>query len=77
MTPTTLGAAISGAVKAVLIALVATGVLPWDEPTSTAVAVAVTALVDVVVIFIVIRPKVTPVDNPKAADGTPLVPARD
>jgi hypothetical protein len=72
--PTGVTAAISTAVKATLLALIATGALPWTDAQVTAVGIAVTAVVDLALIFGVLRPRVTPVANPKTNDGTPLVP---
>lgn len=71
--PTGVAAVASTAVKAVLIALVAVGILPWDDATVAAVALAVAALVDLAIFLGIIRPKVTPVADPKDIDGTPLV----
>jgi hypothetical protein len=75
--PTGIGATISLAVKTVLIALMAIDVLPWDDAQITAVALAVAALVDLAVYLGLIRPRVTPVADPRTNDGTPLVPATD
>ena len=72
--PTGVAAVISTAVKTVLLALIATGVLPWTDAQVTAVGLALSAVVDVALYFGLIRPRVTPVANPKASDGTPLVP---
>lgn len=58
--PTGLGALISMTVKAVLMAFVATGVLPWDDATTSTVALAVAALADLAVILGLIRPRTVP-----------------
>lgn len=71
--PTGYGAAISIAVKTVLVALVAVKVLPWDDAQITAVALAVAAVVDLAIFLGLIRPRVTPVSRPRDHDGTPLV----
>jgi hypothetical protein len=73
--PTGTAAAISTAVKAILIAFITTGVLPWGDAQVTAVGVAITAAIDLALILGLIHPRVTPVSNPKSSDGTPLVPA--
>ncbi|MBG6141148.1 hypothetical protein [Longispora fulva] len=73
LTPTALGAAISVAIKAVLLALVALRVLPLDDAQVAALVLAVAALADLGVYLGVVRPRVTPIANPKDADGTPLV----
>lgn len=73
--PTGYAATISIAVKAVLVALVAVGALPWDDATVGAVALAVAALVDLAIYVGLVRPRVTPTADPRADDGTPLVPA--
>lgn len=73
--PTGAAALISTTVKAVLIAFIATGVLPWGDTEVSAVALAVAALVDLGIFLGLIRPRVTPTANPKTNDGTPLVPA--
>ncbi|HEX8626745.1 MAG TPA: hypothetical protein VF755_01050 [Catenuloplanes sp.] len=72
--PTGYGATISVAAKAVLVALVAVGALPWDDATVGAVALAVAALVDLTIYLGLVRPCVTPVAAPKDNNGTPLVP---
>ena len=72
--PTGVGATISVAVKTILAALIAVGVLPWTDTQVSAVALAIAAVVDLAIYLRLIRPRVTPLTNPKAADGTPLVP---
>ncbi|MBG6136502.1 hypothetical protein [Longispora fulva] len=73
LTPTALGAAISVTVKAVLLALVALGAVPLDESQVAALVLAVTAVADLGVYLGIVRPRVTPVDNPRDRDGTLLV----
>ncbi|WP_018348235.1 hypothetical protein [Longispora albida] len=77
MNPTTnpagLGAAVSLTVKAVLIALAALGAVPLSEAQVAAVVLAVAAVADLAVYLGLIRPRVTPVADPKDRDGTPLV----
>lgn len=75
--PTRDAAVISTSTKAVLIALVAVGVLPWDDATITTVALAVAALVDLAIFLGLIRPRVTPTADPRANDGTRLVRAHN
>ncbi|GIJ50041.1 hypothetical protein Val02_69270 [Virgisporangium aliadipatigenens] len=71
--PTAVGATISAATKAVLLALIATGVLPWTDLQVAAVALAITAVVDLAVTFGLIRPRVTPVSDPHDNDGRSLI----
>ena len=72
--PTGVGATISVAVKTILVALIAVGVLPWTDTQVSAVALAIAAVVDLAIYLRLIRPRVTPLTNPRTADGTPLVP---
>lgn len=73
--PTSYAALISTSVKTVLVALVAVGILPWNDATVGAVAVALAAVVDLAIFLGFIRPRVTPTANPTTNDGTPLIPA--
>jgi len=56
-TPQSLGAALSLAVKAVLLALVSTGILPWDGEQVASVALAVSTVADVALYLGLIRPR--------------------
>jgi hypothetical protein len=56
--PTGVGATISVTVKAVLVALITIGLVPWDDGQVSAVALAVAALVDLAVYLGLIKPHV-------------------
>ena len=56
--PTSVGATISVAVKSVLAALIAIGVIPWDDAQLTAIALAVATVVDLAVYLGLIKPHV-------------------
>jgi hypothetical protein len=71
--PTGIALAISTAAKAVLVAIVATGVLHWSDTQVTAITLAIAQLVELGVMFGLVKPRVTPVAEPKDTDGTPLV----
>ncbi|WP_018350936.1 hypothetical protein [Longispora albida] len=73
LTPTALGAAISVTTKAVLLALVALRLVPLDESQVAALVLAVAAVADLAVYLGVVRPRVTPVADPRDRDGTPLI----
>lgn len=68
--PTGFGALISMTVKAVLMALVATGILPWDDATTSTVALAVAALADLAVILGVIKPRTVPAASVSTDTGS-------
>lgn len=72
--PLAVRAAVVVAVTAVIHMLVVLGVIPLTAEQEAQVAMAVGALGTVVVV-VWSRGKVTPVDDPRAGDGTPLVPA--
>ena len=72
--PTGVGATISLAIKTVLVALIAVGALPWTDTQVSAVGLAIAAVVDLTIYLGLIRPRVTPLTNPKTANGTPLIP---
>ena len=57
--PTGVGATISVTVKAVLVALIAIGVVPWNDGQVNALALAVAAVVDLAVYLGLIKPHVT------------------
>jgi hypothetical protein len=56
--PTGVGATISVTVKAVLVALIAIGLVPWNDGQVSAVALAVAAIVDLAVYLGLIKPHV-------------------
>jgi hypothetical protein len=64
--PTGFALVISTTVKSVLFALVLTGVLSWDDATTTAVALAIAAVVDLFVMLGIVKPRTIPV-NPGPA----------
>ena len=68
--------AIAAVVQAVLAALVTLGWLQLDDTTIAALGTVVAAFVGATVTLSA-RRRVTPVADPKAADGTPLVPAQN
>lgn len=69
--PTGFALIISTTVKSVLFALVLTGVLSWDDATTTAVALAIAAVVDLFVMLGIVKPRTIPVDpGPAPTDRT-------
>lgn len=68
--PTGFGALISMTVKAVLMAFVVTGVLPWDDSVTSTVALAVAAVADLAVILGVIKPRTVPATAATSPDHT-------
>lgn len=66
--------AIAAAVQAVLAALVTLGWVQLDDARISAIGTVV-ALVAAVYVTVTARSAVTPISNPTAADGQPLVPA--
>lgn len=67
--PTGFALVISTTVKSVLFALVLTGVLSWDDATTTAVALAIAAVVDLFVMLGIVKPRTIPV-GPAPTDHT-------
>lgn len=65
--------AVAAAVQAVLAALVTLGWLQLDDRTIAALGTVIAAFVGTTV-TLAARRRVTPVADPKAADGTPLAP---
>lgn len=70
--PVGVGVVISAAVKAVLIALASLGLVPLDDDAIASVTLAVTAVVDVLIYFGLVKPAVTRLqqDATEAAPGT-------
>ena len=72
--PLAIRAAVVAAVTAVLHLLVISGVLPLTAEVEGQAALVID-LAGTAALVLWTRGKVTPVDEPRAADGTPLVPA--
>lgn len=72
--PLAIRAAVVAAVTAVLHLLVISGVLPITAEVEGQAALVID-LAGTAALVLWTRGKVTPVDEPRAADGTPLVPA--
>ena len=72
--PLAIRAAVVAAVTAVLHLLVIAGVLPISAEVEGQAALVID-LAGTAALVLWTRGKVTPVDEPRAADGTPLVPA--
>ena len=72
--PLAIRAAVVAAVTAVLHLLVIAGVLPLTAEVEGQAALVID-LAGTAALVLWTRGKVTPVDEPRAADGTPLVPA--
>lgn len=75
--PAGVGVVISGAVKAVLIALASLGAVPLDDDAITSVTLAVAAVVDVLIYFGLVRPGVTRLQERAAADPANARSTRD
>lgn len=70
--PVVIANAIAALVSALIVAAVALGWIQWDETQQAAVMAVVVATVNVVA-GLWARSQVTPIADPRAADGTPLV----
>lgn len=69
--PAGVGVVISAAVKAVLIALTALGLVPLDDNAIASVTLAVAAVVDVLIYLGLVKPRVNELREQAAGNGTP------
>lgn len=66
--PAGVGVVISGAVKAVLIALASVGLIPFDDNAIASVTLAVAAVVDVLIYLGLVRPGVNRLQEQAATE---------